>query len=356
MKVGIIGAGAIARRGHLPIYKGIPEVQVVGIADNDVNLAQKVASEFGIPRYAASIEELLADDSIELIDVCTPTPAHLDIIRIASARGKHILVEKPLAGSLRDALEIKRILERCGNQLCVVQNYRYSPSLLSARNRIAGGYLGKIVTMHGLGLTRFPSSWTRNTWLYHYGGALYDFGPHLIDLLLWVKDFTPVKRVYASGGDLTQGNMSFINYAVVNIEFEDGSVATADISWVTCAVFRFMIDIYGTGGTILIDVRNDVMSEIHGFATPFDDLRFTGAKLAQLAKGVATGRFFQGANLYYRRLIPDFVNSISGNGTVPVSIDQALATNIVLEAAARSIQSGVPINVAEMLALENTKV
>ena len=349
MRVGIVGAGAIARRGHLPTYRAIPEIEVVGIADIDQSLAAKVAQEFKIPRYFSTAEELLEDDSIALIDICTPTKTHLEMVRMAAEKGKHILVEKPLAISLKDALEIQRLVNDNGTKLCVAQNYRYFPSAIAARKRISQGYLGKIVTIHGWGLVPFPTHWTLNTWLYHQGGALYDFGPHLIDMILWMKDFAPVKKVYASGGDFSQGNMDFVNYAVINIEFENGSIATADISWVTGTMIKFALDTYGTGGNLFLDVRNDVFCETHGFPTPFDDIRYFVRKMLNVGRGVITGSYFSGANLYYESLITEFVSSINGDGKIPVPIEQALMNNVILEAAMRSIQENNPIHIRDLL-------
>lgn len=349
MRVGIIGAGAVARRAHLPIYGAIPEIEVVGIADIDQSLAARVAEEFKIPRYFSSGEELLQDDSIELVDICTPTQTHLEIVKLAAERGKHTLVEKPLATSLKRALEIQQVIEKNGTKLCVVQNYRYFPAVIATKKRISQGYLGKIVTIHGSGLMSFPTHWTLNAWLYHQGGALYDHGPHLVDMILWMKDFSPIKKVYASGGDFTQGNMDFVNYAVINIEFEDGSIGTADISWVTAAMFKLTLDIYGTGGGVFLDVRNNVFSETHGFATPFDDTRYFLKKMLKVGRGVITGSYFSGANLYYKPLITEFVSSINGDGRIPVPVEQAVMTNAILEAAMRSIQQGSPVDIRDLL-------
>jgi len=63
-------------------------------------------------------------------------------------------------------------------------------------------------------------------------------------MILYMKKFSPVKTVYAAGGDFSKGNMDFINYAVITIEFEDGSVVTADISWMTASVLKFTLDIH----------------------------------------------------------------------------------------------------------------
>ena len=348
MKAGIVGAGAIARRGHLPVYRTIPEIEIAGIADLDLSLAEKVAAEFGIPRYVPDCETLLEDDSIGLIDICTPTQTHLEIIRTAAEQSKHILVEKPLSLTLKDSLEIQKIVKANAIHLCVVHNWRYALSVRRVAERISGGYLGNIVTIHGLGLTSFPSSWTLNTWLYHQGGVLYDFGPHVIDTVLYLKNFSPVKTVYAIGGDFSQGNMDFLNYAVLTIEFEDGSVVTADISWMTASVMKFTLDIHGTAGNIFLDIRNDSYSEVHGFSTPFDDIRYFFNKMWRIGTGVISGSYFHGANAYYKPMIYDFLNAIRGIGKIPVTVDQAVMTNTVLEAAQLSILEKKPVAYSDL--------
>ncbi|HEY95399.1 MAG TPA: Gfo/Idh/MocA family oxidoreductase [Dehalococcoidia bacterium] len=349
MKIGIIGAGAIARRGHLPAYRTIPEIEIVGIADLDLSLAEKVADEFGITRYVPDCETLLEDNSIELVDICTPTQTHLDVIKTAADQGKHILVEKPLSVTLEDAVEIQKIIKANDINLCVVHNWRYAPSVGRVAKRISGGYLGNIVTIHGLGLTSFPSSWTLNTWLYHQGGVLYDFGPHMIDMILYMKNFSPVKTVYAAGGDFSHGNMDFINYAVITIEFEDGSIVTTDISWMTASVLKFILDVHGTAGNILLDIRNDSYSEVHGFSTPFNDIRYFFSKMWRIGNGVLSGSYFNGANIYYKPLILDFINAVKGNGEIPITVDHAVMTNAVLEAAKLSILENRPVSYSKLV-------
>jgi len=347
MKVGIIGAGAVVRRGHLPTYGAIPQVKVAGIADINEGLARKVAEEFRIPKYYSNYKELLKDDSLELIDICTPPQTHKVLIKEAAQCGKHILVEKPLALSLRDALEIQEVVSKNGVKLCTAHQWRYFSAALKVKERLSKGYLSKIVTVHGVGLVPFPTHWTLNTWPYHKGGALYDFGPHLIDMILWLKDFVPIRRVYASGGDFTRGNMDFINYAVINIEFEDGSIATADISWVTGIMLKFTLDIYGTAGNMFLDVRNNVFSETHGFPTPFDDIKYFFKKMWRVGTGVISGNYFKGANLGYKLLISSFIQSINEKGKIPVSVEQAVIVNAILEAARASINQRSPIQLEE---------
>jgi len=348
MKIGIIGAGAIARRGHLPAYRAIPEAEVAGIADVNTRLAREVADEFKIPGYYSSIEEMMQNTAIDMVDICTPTHTHMAVVKAAANMGKHIIVEKPLAITLGDAREIEKAVNINNVKLCVCQNYRYYPAVMAARSRVLNGYLGDIVTVHGFGIQPFPSSWTLGTWLYHEGGALYDFGPHIVDMVLWMKDFAKIKKVYASGGDFTKGSMDFINYSVMNIEFDDGTIGVVDISWVTGVRSKVTVDIYGTAGNMAIDVRSNVFTEIHGMSTPFDDLRYFIKKMMTVGKAVITGDYFSWSNLYYKPLIGGFIKSLDCQGEIPVLIEQGMMTMAVLEAAKLSISEGKPIYLGDL--------
>ena len=347
LKIGVIGAGAIARRGHLPTLLGMRDVKIVGIAELDDSTRREVASEFSIKNHYADYRELLNAESLNVVDICTPPQTHLEIIKAAAEKGIHVLVEKPLTLSWPDTCQIEKAVRASGIKFSVVQNYRYFPEIIRVKNRIEQGYLGRIVTMHGLGLIRFPGQWTRSRWLYHPGGTLYDYGPHLIDLLLWLNESRPLK-VYAAGGDITGGDMGFINYAENDSEFENKAIATAEISWLT-GTLNLTIDIHGTGGHIYLDVRSDTYAEVHGFATPFDDLRAFLKRMLKISRGVFNDRYFKGALLYYEPLFSDFFNAVKQNTAPPVSIDEAVMVSAVLEAAHRSITLKRPVLMDELL-------
>lgn len=354
MRIGIVGAGAVVRRGHLPSLMADSSLEIVSIADQNELLARDVAEEFSIPKYYKSYDDLLKDDSLDIIDICTPSQSHLEVIEAAARRHKHVLVEKPMAISLKDAIEIVKIVKSSGIKLSVVQNYRYFPSVLKAKNRIDQGYLGKIVSMRGLGSTHFPSSWTRNLWLYHEGGAFFDFGPHVIDLILWLNN-SPVKKVVAFGGDISNGEMGFLNYGQILLKFENGTVATIDLSWLT-GIFKFAVDIFGTTGHALLDVRNDNFGEYHGSLTPFDDTRNYLTRMTTIGKGVLSGDYFKGSLKFYSPLVRDFIKSIEENTVEPVPASHGLAITAVLEAAMQSIKEETEISIPEILKLQELKM
>jgi len=324
----------------------MPGAHVVGLVDPDADAARKVAHEFGIERVFGDIEEALLHDSVEVIDVCAPTPAHFSTVEQALKFRKSAIVEKPLVTE-RD--EVVRIAELFGEDqaeqrrlISVVQNFRYTRAVRRAVERLRGGYLGSLVSLTCFAASRFPVSWTRSTWLYEHGGVLLDFVPHAVDLLVLFAGAPPA-RVMAVGGDFTGGDMGFTNYAQLSIEFENGVVAQLDSSWLT-GTNMLTLGLHGTGGHVNLDVRNEYYVEYHGTYTPFDDARDFMNRVGSTLRRLRTGEFFRGPMAVYSDLLQDFFDARS-NGTKPVvTLGEALSTSLILAAAMESLRSRKPVD------------
>jgi myo-inositol 2-dehydrogenase/D-chiro-inositol 1-dehydrogenase len=352
MNVGIVGAGNIAETAHLPALKSIPSIHIAGIADLNATRVKKIARKFQIEHWYTDYMELMNDSSIEIIHVCTPPQVRLEIIKSAAVKGKHVFVEKPLALSVKEAIEILRITKEHKIMVTVVQNYRRFSSAIKARQRISGGYLGNVITMQGTGLTPHPANQSKALHYYHPSGVLFDFAPHLIDMILWFSG-SVVEQVFAYGGDFTN-NMGFVNYAQILLKFQNKSVAVADVSWLTgIEGMRFTVNVHGTGGHILLDVRNDSYTEFHGVLTPIDDVTKSVSKAIGMSKGALTGNYFTAPFLHYRDLILDFVDAIQKKTQPSVTIEQALMTTAVLDAAKESIDKNNPVNLKDLFQSPN---
>ena len=337
MKVCVIGCGAVARRMHIPVFKSLPNTEVVSIVDTEEELAKEVAKEFGIGKFYTDYKKALSSDEVDLVSICTPSFTHASMIVYASEMGKDILVEKPLTISLNEGIKALEAVKANGVQLCVVFNYRSVPVVQQVRRQILGGNLGRIVSMVGTAHTPFPSSWTSGRWLYHEGGALDDFGPHLIDLLLWLNP-SIVDSVTAQGGDFT-GKFNFISHSQVSLKFKDTSLAVADISWLNDS-FLFSFDVHGTAGRISCDVRNSRWHEAHGqVSSPLDDLTRTARDSIGMMTSIATAKYFRGGITYHSKIIEGFVESIQAKTKPPVTGDEALLVTAVLAAAKQSLKN-----------------
>ena len=103
MRIGIIGAGAIAERSHLPSYSKLPEVKVAAIASRTRERSQRMADEFDIPQVYNNWREMLEQQDLDAVSICTPTSVHCEMTVAAIQAGKHVLVEKPMATTLAQA-------------------------------------------------------------------------------------------------------------------------------------------------------------------------------------------------------------------------------------------------------------
>jgi len=306
-----------------------------------------VAKEYGIDRYFSDYKRALNDKDVDLVSICSPSFTHAEMIIHASSMGKNVLVEKPLALDLDEAKKALEAVNDNGVQLCVVFNYRMTPAVQETYGKLRRGSIGRIASIIGVCHTPFPITWTRGQWLYHYGGALDDFGPHMIDLLLWLNP-SKLEAVSAQGGDFT-GNFGFISHIQVSMKFKDTSVAVADISWLA-DLFVVNVDVYGTAGRLCCDVRNNFQTETHGrISSPIDEFASTSRKSLNMVKSVVSGRYFRGGLAYHSIIISEYVKAILTGGKPPISGEEALLVTAVSTAAKQSLKSGKVVFLDDVL-------
>ena len=141
--VGVIGAGGIVSGAHLPAYSkaGLP---VHAITDINHDRAQQVAQEFSIPHVYQSVEELLADPAIEVVDIAVPVSEQREILLAALQAGKHVLAQKPLATSVGEAQEMADKARDSGLIVGVNQQLRFDEGMAAAHMMVNKGWIGEI--------------------------------------------------------------------------------------------------------------------------------------------------------------------------------------------------------------------
>ena len=146
-RIGVVGAGFIVRDCHLVAYRNAG-YNVVAITSLPPEEARAVAKLRGVPKVYDSAQELLADSSIEVVDIAVPPHHQLAIVREAVKHAGHIkgiLAQKPLAANYREAKEVVRLCEEAGITLGVNQNMRYDQSMRALKTVLQRGYLGEPV-------------------------------------------------------------------------------------------------------------------------------------------------------------------------------------------------------------------
>lgn len=193
--IGAVGAGFIMRDVHLRAYADAG-FNVVAIASRTPEIAQEVADLRGIPRVHETLEKMLDDEAVEILDIAVPPDRQLEIVRTAVRRGRHlkgILAQKPLAVHYEDAAEIVRLCEERKLPLSVNQNMRYDRSIRVLKTLLDRQVLGEPV-LATIEMRAVPH-W--QTWLRQYGRlTLLNMSIHHIDAFRYL--FGEPASIYAS--------------------------------------------------------------------------------------------------------------------------------------------------------------
>ena len=199
VKIGIIGCGGIANGKHMPSLKKIKNVQMVAFCDIIEERAVKAAEEYGVEgaKVYTDYKELLKDREIEVVHVCTPNRSHAFISIDAMEAGKHVMCEKPMAKTYKEAKEMLDASERTGMKLTIGYQSRWRADSLYLKKMCEDGELGEIYYGKAIALRRRAVP-TWGVFLNEYeqgGGPLIDIGTHALDLTLWMMDNYKPKMV-----------------------------------------------------------------------------------------------------------------------------------------------------------------
>ena len=248
LRFGVLSTALIGRVKVIPAIQRGEHTEVVAIASRDGARARQVADQLGIPSAHASYEALLADPEVDAVYLPLPNHLHKPWAIAASRAGKHVLCEKPLALTARDAEEMIEACDREGVLLMEAFMYRLHPSWVAARELIAQGRIGRLQAVQSwFSFYNDDPSNIRNV-LEMGGGAMYDIGCYCVNLsrMLFGGEPTAVQgtivRDDATGTDV-------LGAAVLS--FADG---VASFGCSIRAEDDQRVDVYGTRGRISIEI------------------------------------------------------------------------------------------------------
>jgi predicted dehydrogenase len=251
MKTGLIGAGLQGWRRSRAI-KESGETELVIVASGHQEKARRLADEMGC-RAVASWEEVVRNEDVEVLLICTPTNLHAPMAIEALKRGKHVLCEKPLAKNIREAEEIvntaraNRVKVKCGF------NLRHHPGIQQARKWIDEGAIGEPVFLrcrYGIGgRPGYEKEWRMDPEI-SGGGQLMDQGMHALDLARWfLGDFTEVSGFLQTAyWDIAP----LEDNAFAMLRAKKWEIASIHVSW-TQWKNLFSLEIYGRDGYITVE-------------------------------------------------------------------------------------------------------
>ena len=260
VKVGVIGIGFIGA-AHVEALRRLPGMEVAAIAHSSDQKARVKAEELGIEQAFGDYRKLLEIEEIDAVHVCTPNHLHYPQTRDALAAGKHVLCEKPLAVTVKEARDLVEQADSSGLVTAVHFNIRFYPLLSHIRAMIAAGELGEIYAVHGSYLQDWLFFDTDYNWRLEpeYSGesrAIADIGSHWMDLIEFITgerigevcaDFAtvhktrkkPLKPLETFAGkllkpeDYKEIQIGTEDYATVMLRFKGGSRGVFTVSQIS---------------------------------------------------------------------------------------------------------------------------
>jgi predicted dehydrogenase len=236
VKVGVIGCGSIAKNRHFPEYESHQETEIIAVCDIVPDRANAAAQRYGAQAYTDYIE-LLKNEEIEAISVCTPNYLHARITVAALEAGKHVLCEKPMATSLADAEKMNEAAAKSGKILMIGHNQRFVPSHQKAKQLIESGEVGKVYSFRTAFGHSGPETWSVDgleSWFFKKDqaviGAMGDLGVHKADLLRYIlgEEFVEVGAFVET---TAKKNTDVDDSAACILRTENGIIGTLTASW-----------------------------------------------------------------------------------------------------------------------------
>ena len=287
-RVGIIGIGGIFKGSHIGEYLDDERLEVVALCDIIEERATEIRDKY-FPNAAVytDFRELLKDETIDSVDICTPNYLHSIIAVAAFEAGKHVFCEKPDAINVEEVLKMNRAAEKAGKTLMIMRNNRFSPASQYAKKYIESGamgdiYCGRCGWQRRRGIPGKGGWFTTKT--QSGGGPLIDLGVHMIDLAIWLmgnpKPVTVTGSTYCKfadsdtsdsvnsdfGDKVSGGTFDVEDLAMGTIRFDNGAQLQIEFSWASnIKQENRFVELRGTkSGLTWRDGDVEVFTEMHG--------------------------------------------------------------------------------------------
>lgn len=326
MKVAVVGAGSMGL-SHLRVLRDFDEeqVEVVGVADINEPSLRGATRRFHVPGYI-DYRELIERTAPDLLSVVVPTDQHFEVAAFALDRGSNVLIEKPMASNVDQALELIDLADRRSVMLAVGHVERFNPAISEVKRHLVRGELGKIFHLHARRLGPFPPR-IRDV------GVTLDLATHDIDVMRYLAD-AEVEHVYAetqrhihtSHEDMLLGVLRFANQAI----------GLLDVNWLTPTKVR-ELSITGEKGMYLVNyLTQDVYFYENDYSpTDWDTLR----SIAGVSEGTMTRLKVPKAEPL-RLEYQDVMEAVRGDVRPTVTGEDGLAVLKIVCALAASKQPG----------------
>jgi UDP-N-acetyl-2-amino-2-deoxyglucuronate dehydrogenase len=336
-RIAIVGLG-MAVTPHAKSLVDLKDRVEVAAAFAPSEARRKAFGEkFAFP-LSADLDAVLADKSIDCVEILTPPNTHLDLVKRCAAAGKHILLEKPLEVSTDRAVALVEAAEKAGVTLGVMLQHRFRPAGMKLREMLRAGELGNIVNCSTVIRLWRPQSYYdvegRGTKARDGGGVLITQGIHTLDLMLSLAG--PIAEVRGYAATSAVHRMETEDMVVAAVKFENGALGTIDATTAAYPGFAERIEIIGEKATASL-VGGDL-------TVSHQDGRVTELK-TDLGTGGTGADPMAFPNDWHRGAIADFLDAIDQKREPAISGREALKVHRLIDAMLEAGATGKTVRV-----------
>jgi predicted dehydrogenase len=292
-------------------------VQFVGVADVRLAAAEKLGQQLGCPAFADHAE-LLARAGCEAVVICTPPATHADLCEWFLSRNIHVLCEKPLAPTVEAARRIVAAAEESSALLTMASKFRYVSDVVKAREFLSAGLIGEVILFENAFTSRvdMTNRWNSDPAI-SGGGVLIDNGTHSVDIMRYLLG--PLAELQVIEGLRVQP-LSVEDTVKIYLRSEKGVMGSVDLSWSINKELPDFIRLYGAEGTISVGWKESKFR------------RATDTQWTVFGSGYDKVQAFSSQ-------LTNFARAIRGEEPLEITLDDALASVEVIDAAYQALRS-----------------
>lgn len=333
IRVGVIGAGRIGKIHAENLATRVPDAVVAAIADIDLKAAKELADRLHVENVYSDFNQIINDQSIDAVAICSSTDTHADLIIAAAKSGKHIFCEKPVDHSLEKIDLAIDAVNKAGVQCQIGFNRRFDANFKKLQELVKDGKIGDL---HILRVTSRDPAPPPAEYVKKSGGMFLDMTIHDFDMARYLSG-SEVVEVYAAGGvmvDPAIGEAGDIDTAIITLKFANGAIGTIDNSRKAVYGYDQRAEVFGSGGmaaTTNNTANTSVYSNAEGVTSEkplyFFLERYMDSFIAEMR---------------------DFIAAIRDGVPTPVTILDGRKPVVIAMAAKKSLDEHRPVKLSEV--------